>query len=142
MGSRLNPNEVVESQLLGFELAESAPNVEPAEIVLVVEEIEIVNAKSAETAPAGEENAEPIETELAAKETAVDIARIFLFIFFFIHLWTHFDEASVFSVKEIFPLGFYSLLVVPPVLTMMNLFWFWKIAKGLVRTLSKAKHSE
>ncbi|KAK8468664.1 hypothetical protein PHAVU_006G082800 [Phaseolus vulgaris] len=65
------------------------------------------------------------------------IARIFLFIFFFIHLWTHFDE-----VKEIFPLGFYSLLVVPPVLTMMNLFWFWKIAKGLVRNLSKAKHSE
>ncbi|XP_027930395.1 transmembrane protein 56-B [Vigna unguiculata] len=65
------------------------------------------------------------------------IARIFLFIFFFIHMWTHFDE-----VKEIFPLGFYTLLVVPPVLTIMNLFWFWKIAKGLVKTLSKAKHSE
>ena len=64
------------------------------------------------------------------------IARIFLFMFFFIHMWTHFDE-----VKEIFPLGFYSLLVVPPVLAMMNLFWFWKIAKGLVKTISKAKHS-
>lgn len=50
--------------------------------------------------------------------------------------------APCFQVKEIFPLGFYSLLVVPPVLTMMNLFWFWKIAKGLVRNLSKAKHSE
>ncbi|KAL2955795.1 hypothetical protein AAZX31_18G048600 [Glycine max] len=64
------------------------------------------------------------------------IARIFLFMFFFIHMWTHFDE-----VKEIYPLGFYSLLVVPPVLAMMNLFWFWKIAKGLVKTISKAKHS-
>jgi len=28
----------------------------------------------------------------------LQIARIFLFIFFFIHMWTHFDEASVFSV--------------------------------------------
>ncbi|KAH1226276.1 Transmembrane protein 56-B [Glycine soja] len=70
------------------------------------------------------------------------IARIFLFMFFFIHMWTHFDEASIFSVKEIFPLGFYSLLVVPPMLAMMNLFWFWKIAKGLVKTISKAKHSK
>ncbi|KAF7816270.1 transmembrane protein 56-B [Senna tora] len=65
------------------------------------------------------------------------IARIFLFIFFFIHMWIHFDE-----VKEIFPLGFYSLLVVPPVLAIMNIFWFWKITKGLVKTLSKAKHSK
>ncbi|KAK2440512.1 TRAM, LAG1 and CLN8 (TLC) lipid-sensing domain containing protein [Trifolium repens] len=52
------------------------------------------------------------------------VARIFLFIFMFTHMWTHFDE-----VKQVFPLGFYSLLVVPPVLAMMNLFWFWKIAK-------------
>ncbi|XP_061344899.1 uncharacterized protein LOC133290802 [Gastrolobium bilobum] len=65
------------------------------------------------------------------------VARIFLFMFFFIHMWTHFDE-----VKEIFPLGFYTLLVVPPVLAMMNIFWFWKIAKGMVKTLSKAKHSK
>ncbi|XP_027336159.1 transmembrane protein 56-B [Abrus precatorius] len=64
------------------------------------------------------------------------IARIFLFIYFFIHMWIHFDE-----VKEIFPLGFYSLLAVPPVLAIMNLFWFWKIAKGMVKTLSKAKHN-
>ncbi|WVY93917.1 hypothetical protein V8G54_033005 [Vigna mungo] len=45
-------------------------------------------------------------------------------------------------VNEIFPLGFYTLVVVPPVLTIMNLFWFWKIAKGLVKTLSKAKHGK
>ncbi|XP_004500412.1 uncharacterized protein [Cicer arietinum] len=65
------------------------------------------------------------------------VARIFLFMYLFTHLWTHFDE-----VKEVFPMGFYSLLAVPPVLSMMNLFWFWKIAKGMVKTLSKAKHSK
>ncbi|KAJ7964354.1 transmembrane protein 56-B [Quillaja saponaria] len=63
------------------------------------------------------------------------IARILLFIFFFTHMVTHFDQ-----VKQIFPLGFYSLLVVPPVLATMNVFWFWKIAKGLIKTLSKARH--
>ncbi|XP_028768849.1 transmembrane protein 56 [Neltuma alba] len=65
------------------------------------------------------------------------LARIILFIFFFIHMWIHFDE-----VKTVFPLGFYSLLVVPPMLAIMNIFWFWKIAKGLVKTLSKAKHKK
>ncbi|KAJ0075440.1 hypothetical protein Patl1_35061 [Pistacia atlantica] len=39
------------------------------------------------------------------------VARIILFIYFFIHMAIHFDQ-----VKEIFPLGFYSLLTVPPVL--------------------------
>ncbi|XP_054820011.1 uncharacterized protein LOC129319001 isoform X2 [Prosopis cineraria] len=65
------------------------------------------------------------------------LARVVLFIFFFIHMWIHFDE-----VKTIFPLGFYSLLVVPYMLAIMNMFWFWKIAKGLVKTLSKAKHKK
>lgn len=65
------------------------------------------------------------------------VARILLFIFFFYHMFTHFDQ-----VKEVFTLGFYLLLVVPPVLTAMNLFWFWKIAKGLVKTISKARHRE
>ncbi|XP_045824116.1 TLC domain-containing protein 4-B isoform X1 [Trifolium pratense] len=65
------------------------------------------------------------------------VARIFLFIFLFTHMWTHFDE-----VKQVVPLGFYSLLVVPSVLAVMNLFWFWKIAKGMVKTISKAKHSK
>ena len=46
------------------------------------------------------------------------------------------------QVKKVFPLGFYSLLAVPPVLTVMNLFWFWKIAKGMMKTLSKARHRQ
>ncbi|KAF6172701.1 hypothetical protein GIB67_042024 [Kingdonia uniflora] len=64
------------------------------------------------------------------------IARIILFIFLFTHMYLHFDQ-----VKQVFPLGFYSLLVAPPMLAVMNLFWFWKIVKGLIKTISKARHS-
>ncbi|CAL0315682.1 unnamed protein product [Lupinus luteus] len=59
------------------------------------------------------------------------VARILLFIYFFYHMWTHFDE-----VEEVLPLSFYTLLVVPPVLAMMNIFWFWKIVKGVVKAVS------
>ncbi|CAI0431397.1 unnamed protein product [Linum tenue] len=45
-------------------------------------------------------------------------------------------------VKTIFPLGLCTLLTVPPMLTMMNVFWFWKIAKGMVKTLSKSRQSQ
>ncbi|XP_044485214.1 TLC domain-containing protein 4 isoform X2 [Mangifera indica] len=65
------------------------------------------------------------------------VARILLFIYFFIHMAIHFDQ-----VKEIFPLGFYSMLTVPPVLAIMNVIWFWKIFKGLIKTLSKARHRQ
>ncbi|CAI9774653.1 unnamed protein product [Fraxinus pennsylvanica] len=65
------------------------------------------------------------------------VARILLFVYYFYHMFIHFDQ-----VKEVYPLGFYSLLAVPPVLTLMNLFWFWKIARGLVKTLKKARHNE
>lgn len=65
------------------------------------------------------------------------VARILLFVFFFYHMFIHFDQ-----VKLVYPLGFYSLLTIPVVLTMMNVFWFWKIAKGMIKTLSKARHSE
>ncbi|XWS29098.1 hypothetical protein CRYUN_Cryun25bG0127300 [Craigia yunnanensis] len=65
------------------------------------------------------------------------IARIFLFIYFFAHMLDHFDQ-----VKKIFPLGFYSLLTVSPVLASMNVAWFWKIIKGLIKTVSKARYSQ
>ncbi|CAA2954946.1 transmembrane 56-B-like [Olea europaea subsp. europaea] len=65
------------------------------------------------------------------------VARILLFVYFFYHMFIHFDQ-----VKEVYPLGFYSLLTVSPVLSLMNIFWFWKIAKGLVKTLKKAGHNE
>ncbi|KAF5930680.1 hypothetical protein HYC85_031553 [Camellia sinensis] len=70
------------------------------------------------------------------KLRSILVARILLFIFCFYHLLTHFDQ-----VKQMMPLAFYSLLAVPPVLAVMNLFWFWKIAKGMIKTLSKARHS-
>ncbi|CAL5386207.1 unnamed protein product [Camellia sinensis] len=62
------------------------------------------------------------------------VGRILLFTFFFYHVIAHFDQ----KVKDVFLLGFYSLIAVPPVLAMMNLFWFWKIARGMMKTLSKA----
>ncbi|CAB78159.1 hypothetical protein [Arabidopsis thaliana] len=64
------------------------------------------------------------------------VARVLLFIFFFVHMYLHFHQ-----VKQVFPLGFYSLLTIPPALAVMNLLWFWKITKGLIKTLSKAKTS-
>ncbi|KAL1198458.1 hypothetical protein V5N11_022639 [Cardamine amara subsp. amara] len=65
------------------------------------------------------------------------VARILLFIYFFVHMYLHFHQ-----VKQVFPLGFYSLLTIPPALAMMNLLWFYKITKGLIKTLSKARHRE
>ncbi|KAL3616260.1 hypothetical protein CASFOL_039650 [Castilleja foliolosa] len=65
------------------------------------------------------------------------VARIILFVFFFYHMFNHFDE-----VRLVFPLGFYSVVSVPPVISLMNVFWFWKIAKGMVKTLKKARHSQ
>jgi len=64
------------------------------------------------------------------------IARIILFAYFFAHMYLHFDQ-----VRSVFPLGFYSILTVPPVLSLMNLLWFCKICKGMVKTLCKAKQS-
>ncbi|CAL4908774.1 unnamed protein product [Urochloa decumbens] len=62
------------------------------------------------------------------------VARIILFVYFFAHMYFHFDQ-----VRSVFPLGFYSILTVPPVLSLMNLLWFLKICKGMVKTLSIAK---
>ncbi|WCJ34895.1 TRAM LAG1 and CLN8 (TLC) lipid-sensing domain containing protein [Euphorbia peplus] len=62
------------------------------------------------------------------------VARIILFIIFFTHIFINFDQ-----VKKIFPLGFYSILTVPPMLAVLNVIWFGKIARGLIKTLSKAK---
>ncbi|KAJ1285948.1 hypothetical protein BS78_03G316200 [Paspalum vaginatum] len=64
-------------------------------------------------------------------------ARIILFIYLFTHMYFRFDQA-----KSIFTLGFYSLLAVPSTVAVMNVFWFWKILKGMVKTLSRRKHSE
>lgn len=65
------------------------------------------------------------------------VARILFFMYFFVHLFTHFDQ-----VKQIYTLGFYSLLIIPPVLGMMNVFWFLKIVRALIKSVTRARHSE
>ncbi|CAN0876812.1 TLC domain-containing protein 4 [Linum grandiflorum] len=62
------------------------------------------------------------------------VARILLFVYFFVHMYNHFDQ-----VRTIFPLGFYTVVTVPPTMSMMNVVWFWKIAKGMVKTVSRAR---
>ncbi|CAL9133460.1 unnamed protein product [Musa acuminata var. zebrina] len=47
------------------------------------------------------------------------VARILLFIYFFTHMYLHFDQ-----VKTIFPLRFYSLPTVPRMMALMNALWF------------------
>lgn len=63
------------------------------------------------------------------------VARVILFIYFFYHMFVHFDQ-----VKQMFPLGYYCLLSIPSTLTLMNFYWFWKITKGMIKALSKARH--
>ncbi|KAI3682544.1 hypothetical protein L1987_82596 [Smallanthus sonchifolius] len=63
------------------------------------------------------------------------VARVILFVFFFYHLFTHFDQVN----QVFYPMGYYTLLTIPPMLAMMNLFWFWKIAQGLMKTVSKLR---
>lgn len=65
------------------------------------------------------------------------VARVIMFVFFFYHMFIHLDQ-----VKLVYSVGFYSLFTVPPALAIMNVFWFWKIARGMVKTLSKARHSQ
>lgn len=60
------------------------------------------------------------------------VARILLFVFFFFHLYNHFDQ-----VKQMFAAAYYCLLVVPPCLAILNLAWFIKIIRGLLKTFFK-----
>lgn len=63
------------------------------------------------------------------------VARVVLFVFFFYHIYTHFDQVN----EVYYPMGYYTLMTIPPSLALMNLFWFWKIAKGMIKTLTKLK---
>ncbi|XP_057865444.1 uncharacterized protein LOC131073095 isoform X1 [Cryptomeria japonica] len=60
------------------------------------------------------------------------VARIILFIFYFAHVHLHYDE-----VTKVKPATFYCLFTVPSLLTFMNVYWFWRIARGCTKTLSK-----
>ncbi|XP_047249656.1 TLC domain-containing protein 4-B [Capsicum annuum] len=60
------------------------------------------------------------------------VARILLFIYLFYHVYINYDQ-----VKHLPSFAIFLSSVVSLVLTMMNLVWFWKIVKGLKKTLAK-----
>ncbi|XP_057433436.1 uncharacterized protein LOC130726217 [Lotus japonicus] len=60
------------------------------------------------------------------------VARILLFIYMFYHVYLHFDQ-----VEQMHTFGRILVIVVPLVLSVMNLVWFSKIIKGLRKTLAK-----
>ncbi|XP_022723423.1 transmembrane protein 56-B-like isoform X1 [Durio zibethinus] len=60
------------------------------------------------------------------------IARVLLFGYLFYHVYLHYQQ-----VIKMHTFGYVLVFVVPSVLATMNLVWFGKIIKGLVRTLAK-----
>ncbi|KAI5597220.1 hypothetical protein POPTR_002G056600v4 [Populus trichocarpa] len=60
------------------------------------------------------------------------VARILLFIYLFYHVSLH-----QYQVKQMHASGQLLALVVPVVLSVMNMMWFWKIFKGMKKTLAK-----
>ncbi|KAK9749714.1 hypothetical protein RND81_02G145600 [Saponaria officinalis] len=59
------------------------------------------------------------------------VARIFLFIYVFYHIYTHFNQ-----IKQLSEFGYYLTLISPCVLGALNLMWFVKITKGMMKTLA------
>ncbi|KAM7497679.1 hypothetical protein LguiA_022093 [Lonicera macranthoides] len=60
------------------------------------------------------------------------VARILLFMYLFYHIYTHYDQ-----VKQMQTFGFLLVVIVPSVLSLMNLMWFGKIIKGVKKTIAK-----
>jgi hypothetical protein len=61
-------------------------------------------------------------------------ARVLLFIYFFYHIYLHFDQ-----VAQLYEPGFYFLFTAPPGLALMNLFWFYKILIAAIRAVFRNK---
>ncbi|XP_022994862.1 transmembrane protein 56-like [Cucurbita maxima] len=62
------------------------------------------------------------------------VARILLFGYTFYHVYLHYDQ-----VIKMHVIGYILVFGVPTVLGMMNLMWFGKIVKGLMKTISKRR---
>ncbi|XP_002971044.2 transmembrane protein 56-B isoform X2 [Selaginella moellendorffii] len=60
------------------------------------------------------------------------IFRVLLFVYFFTHIYLHFDQ-----VRQMHDAGFYFLFIAPPLLALMNLVWFRKISLGVVKAFKK-----
>ncbi|XP_010680152.2 uncharacterized protein LOC104895369 isoform X1 [Beta vulgaris subsp. vulgaris] len=59
------------------------------------------------------------------------VARILLFMYVFYHLYVHYDQ-----IKQLPLFGYYLVLIAPCVLGGLNLMWFSKITKGMIKTLA------
>uniref|UniRef100_A0A0C9RP68 TSA: Wollemia nobilis Ref_Wollemi_Transcript_6215_1392 transcribed RNA sequence n=1 Tax=Wollemia nobilis TaxID=56998 RepID=A0A0C9RP68_9CONI len=81
---------------------------------------------------AGQKNSKAYIINGVAMFFAWLFARIILFIYLFVHMYQHYEE-----VKLIFPAGFYFLFIAPPILALMNMYWFLRITIGLKKTVSK-----
>ncbi|KAJ3696153.1 hypothetical protein LUZ60_001530 [Juncus effusus] len=62
------------------------------------------------------------------------VARILLFIYIFHHMYLHYD-----MIEKMHIIGYILVFLVPAVLFVMNLIWFAKILKGVMKTLAKKK---
>ncbi|XP_027085787.1 transmembrane protein 56 [Coffea eugenioides] len=60
------------------------------------------------------------------------MARILLFVYMFHHVYIHYSQ-----VIQMHSVGYFLVFVVPCALSIMNLMWFGKIIKGLVKMLAK-----
>jgi len=60
------------------------------------------------------------------------VARIFLFIYVFYHIYLHYSQ-----IMQMHAFGYYLTFFVPSVLFVMNTMWFMKILKGVKKTLAK-----
>lgn len=59
------------------------------------------------------------------------VARIILFMYVFYHIYAHYDQ-----IKLLPTVGYYLILTAPCVLAVLNLMWFAKITKGMMKTLT------
>ncbi|KAF7846758.1 hypothetical protein BT93_L3798 [Corymbia citriodora subsp. variegata] len=62
------------------------------------------------------------------------VARVLLFVYLFYHVYLHYHQ-----VIEMHIFGYLLVFVVPAALALMNLMWFGKIIKGLLKTIAKKR---
>ncbi|KNA24639.1 hypothetical protein SOVF_013820 [Spinacia oleracea] len=62
------------------------------------------------------------------------VARVLLFMYVYFHIYVHYEQIKLLS-----HFGYFLILIAPVVLGGLNLMWFVKITKGMIKTLSAKK---
>lgn len=62
------------------------------------------------------------------------VARVLLFMYVFFHIYVHYDQ-----IKLLTSFGYVLILIAPCVLGGLNLMWFGKITRGMIKTLTAKK---